>query len=85
VQANVKVSGTFKAGKMYVGNGRWAKVLVTHMVSRSSLISIAFGVINSEGHYEPAFDSRMFDLKRGYQNSLASSAYDYVETGRVEV
>jgi hypothetical protein len=39
----IKMVGTFAAGKMYYGNGRWAKVMKTKMYTRPDLLSVAFG------------------------------------------
>lgn len=77
----LKVKGTFKDGKMYRGNGRWVKIMISKYVTLASTVSIAFGY---EGEYK-AFDVRIYPLGRGYRKSLDESARDFIQTGVVAV
>lgn len=79
--SNLQVSGTYQEGKMYRGNGRWVKILMSKYVTLESRISIGFGY---EGEYK-AFDLRTFPLEKGYRKSLDESARDFIKTGVVAV
>ena len=84
----MKIEGTFRQGKMYRGNGRWAKVMESQFTTVPK-ISIAFGVCEHVADIEvcasPAKSCFDFDLKAGYRKSLDGSARSYIETGEIDV
>lgn len=77
----MEIKGTFKDGKMYRGNGRWAKVMVCKYSTLPSTISVAFG---EQGELK-AFHVSTFDLKPGYQKSMDESAKYYIDTSLISV
>lgn len=75
----MKVSGTYEAGKMYQGNGRWAKVMTTKCIRK---VSVCYGV---EGEYKARSvesnnhpDDKAWRADRAEADSIAR---DYIING----